>query len=458
MSEVNSNELTVLAQEILKKVGEYHRLRFANSNFIPGVSRIDPSGKTVGLLDLQYGVQAVLDGWWTEGRYARELQNALADYIGTKSALLTNSGSSANLLALFSLTSPELGDRALKPGDEVITVATGFPTTVNPIVQAGCVPVFLDLEPIEVGRYNIDISSLEEALSSKTKAIMIAHTLGNPFDVDTVLSFAKKHKLWLIEDTCDALGSTYDGKRVGSFGDIATLSCYPAHHITMGEGGAIFSSDPQLVKIIKSFRNWGRHCWCEPGCDNTCGKRFGWQLGRLPFAYDHKNSYSHIGFNLKATDMQAAIGLAQLRRIDEIVIQRKENFQFFRAALSRYESDLILPTHLEKADPSWFGFLITVREGSDFSRNEIVNFLGKHKILTRDLFAGNITRQPSFKNVNYRIIGDLRNADYAMNRTFWIGVQPAVSSEMREYVAHTFDRFFEERTAKRTGDVAVSDY
>jgi degT/dnrJ/eryC1/strS aminotransferase len=385
-------------------------------------------------------VDSSLDFWLTTGRYAQEFEIEFAKYMQKKYCLLTTSGSSANLLALTALTSPLLGKRRLKKGDEVITVAAGFPTTINPIIQNGLIPVFVD---VEIGTYNIKVDELEKALSDKTRAIMIAHTLGNPFNLDTVTTFAKKNKLFVVEDCCDAVGSLYDGKMVGTFGDIATVSFYPAHHITMGEGGAVLTDNPHLERAVKSFRDWGRDCYCEPGSNDTCGKRFTGQYGTLPKGYDHKYVYSHVGYNLKITDMQAAVGLAQLKKLPDFVNKRKNNFKKLYEGLKKFDEYLILPYATEKSDPSWFAFPITVKENDKFAKNQIVAHLEKNKILTRQLFAGNVTRQPAYEDVEYKVVGDLKNTDYIMNNTFFIGVYPGIDDVKMEYILKTFESFFE---------------
>jgi CDP-6-deoxy-D-xylo-4-hexulose-3-dehydrase len=369
-------------------------------------------------------VEAALDFWLTTGRFSEQFERQLARTVGVRKAILVNSGSSANLLAVSALTSPSLGDRALMPGDEVITCATGFPTTVNPIIQNRLVPVFLD---VHIPTYNLDPTRLRDAVTSRTKAIMIAHTLGNPFDLEAVLTVAREHKLWVIEDMCDALGAEYDGRNVGTFGDIATVSFYPAHHITMGEGGAVLTRSPALAKLVESFRDWGRDCWCEPGCEDTCGKRYQWQLGALPRGYDHKYIYSHIGYNLKATDVQAAIGVAQLKKLSGFISARRKNFDFLLEALRPFEKELILPEWDSRAKPSWFGFPITVRPGSAVTRNDLIQALDEARIGTRFLFGGNLVRQPAYRQAEFRVVGDLANADLVMNATFWLGLYPALS-------------------------------
>ena len=426
-----------IKSEIFKLVEEYYNEVFSKKEFTPGKSHIPVSGKVFNHEELNYIVESALDGWFTTGRFNDAFENQLAKFINTKRVITVNSGSSANLIALAALTSSELGDRRLKAGDEFITVAVSFPTTINPAVQYGLIPVFLDVNP---ATYNIDISRLEEALSDKTKAIIIAHTLGNPFDVEAVSAFAKKHNLWLIEDCCDALGATVNGKHVGTFGDLATLSFYPAHHITMGEGGAIFTKNSKLVTLIESFRDWGRDCWCAPGCENTCGKRFDWDLGDLPHGYDHKYIYSHFGYNLKITDMQAALGLAQLKKLPDFINTRKKNFEKLKMGLSHLQNKIILPEPTTGSNPSWFGFLITLKANAGISRNEIIAKLTDVNIGTRLLFAGDIRKQPYFKNVNYRCVGDLPNTENILNNTFWIGVTPMITDEMLDYIIGTLNK------------------
>lgn len=435
---MTEEQLLHLRAQIGELVRTYARAAFAPAAFVPGRSAIPPSGKVIGENEIANLVDAALDGWLTTGRFNEAFELKLAAYLGVAHAVTTNSGSSANLLALTALTSPQLGERALKPGDEVVTAAAGFPTTVNPILQNGLVPVFVDSS---IPTYNIDADKIEQAISGKTRAIMVAHTLGNPFDLDVVTRLAERHKLWLIEDCCDALGSTWHGRKVGSFGHIGTLSFYPAHHITMGEGGAVFTNDPALRRIVESFRDWGRDCWCAPGKDNTCGKRFSWQLGDLPFGYDHKYTYSHLGYNLKITDMQAAVGLAQLERIDEFVAARKRNFAYLKDRLAPLEEFLILPQATRGSDPAWFGFPITLREGCPFDRVDLMRFLDQNRIGTRLLFAGNLVRQPYFKDRPYRVAGDLPIADAIMARTFWLGAYPGLSSEMLDFVADKIGEF-----------------
>jgi CDP-6-deoxy-D-xylo-4-hexulose-3-dehydrase len=427
-----------LRRQILDLVGDYHAEAFPQRTFTPGASVVPVSGKVINAADIGAVVESALDGWFTTGRWAKEFERKLARFIGVRSASLVNSGSSANLVALSALTSPKLGDRALKPGDEVITVAAGFPTTVNPIFQNRLVPVFLD---VTLPTYEIDVTQLEAARSDRTKAVMIAHTLGNVFNLDAITSFCKANDLWLIEDCCDALGSTYKGQKVGTFGDIATVSFYPAHHITMGEGGAVLTDKPALKVLIESFRDWGRDCWCEPGVDNTCGKRFDWQLGSLPCGYDHKYTYSHVGYNLKATDMQAALGVSQIERLPEFISRRKENFAYLRAALASVSEFLQLPVAGEHADPSWFGFPIGVKPGAPFTRDQLTHELEAKKIGTRLLFAGNLLRQPAYEGLAYRVVGGMPNTDYVMNNVFWIGVYPGLTNEMLDFVAETIVAF-----------------
>jgi CDP-6-deoxy-D-xylo-4-hexulose-3-dehydrase len=426
-------------QQILDLVGRFAESKFRRQEFAPGTTPIPASGKVLGAPELQFLVDAALDGWLTAGRFNTHFEQRLARYIGIDYVMTTNSGSSANLLALSALTSHQLGDAALKPGNEVIAVAAGFPTTVNPILQNGLTPVFVD---IDIPTYNILPSRIEQAVSERTGAIMIAHTLGNPFDLSEVMRVARKYDLWVVEDCCDALGAVYQGKRVGTFGDVGTLSFYPAHHITMGEGGAVFTSNPDLKRIIESIRDWGRDCYCAPGKDNTCGKRFGWQLGQLPAGYDHKYTYSHLGYNLKITDMQAAVGLAQLDRIDRFVESRKANFQYLKERLRSIEEFVILPEATPDSDPSWFGFLITLRPDAPARRVDLLQYLDQYRIGTRLLFAGNLTRQPYFRGMEYRVQGSLENTDSVMNNTFWVGVFPGLTQEMLDYVVDRLETFF----------------
>jgi len=435
---MSTESLDQLRQQILALTRRYHERAFAQQPFVPGKSSVPVSGKVVDPVDLSSVVDATLDGWFTTGRWAKEFERKLARFVGVRSASFVNSGSSANLIALSALCSPSLGDRQLKPGDEVITVAAGFPTTVNPIIQNNLVPVFLD---VTIPGYEVDVTQLEMAYSPRVKAVMIAHTLGNVFDLDAVTEFCKKYNLWLIEDCCDALGSTWRGRHVGTFGDIATVSFYPAHHITTGEGGAVLTDKPALKVLIESWRDWGRDCWCDPGVDNTCGKRFGWQLGSLPCGYDHKYTYSHIGYNLKATDMQAALGLSQMDKLPTFIERRKHNFAYLKRALKDLESFLILPEATPNADPSWFGFPVAVKETSPFTRDQLVTELNAAKIGTRLLFAGNLLRQPAYSGIRHRVVGDLINTDFVMQNVLWLGVFPGLSDEMLEYIASTMHEF-----------------
>lgn len=427
-----------LRKEIFNLVAEYYAEKHKPKPFIPGETYIKYAGRVYDEKEMISLVDSALDFWLTVGRFAKQFENDFSKYLGVKDCILTNSGSSANLLAISALTSPKLGERRLRPGDEVVTTACAFPTTVNPIIQNNLIPVFMD---VDVGTYNIQTDKIEGTISKKTKAVFLAHTLGNPFNLDKILEICRKYNLWLIEDNCDALGSKYNEKYTGTFGHIATFSFYPAHHITMGEGGALVTNDSELKKLIVSFRDWGRDCWCEPGCDNTCGKRFGWQLGSLPFGYDHKYIYSHIGYNLKITDMQAAIGVEQLKKLPLFIKARKNNFKFLYEGLKKYEKYFILPDVELKADPSWFGFLLTVRKDAGFTRDEIVRYLEDNKIATRMLFAGNIIRHPSFEDVNYRVYEDLKNTDFIMNNAFWIGVYPGLKDKRINYILEKFGEF-----------------
>jgi CDP-6-deoxy-D-xylo-4-hexulose-3-dehydrase len=407
--------------------------------FVPGVTSIPASGKVVGSPEVMNMIDASMDAWLTTGRFNEEFESRLAHFVGVPHAITVNSGSSANLVAFATLTSPKLGDRAVRPGDEVISVAASFPTTVNPILQHGAIPVFVD---VDIPTYNIDVSKLEAALSDRTRAIMIAHTLGNPFNVGVVSDFARRHGLWLIEDCCDALGAEYRGRRVGTFGDLATLSFYPAHHITMGEGGAVLISNPELKAIAESFRDWGRDCYCAPGKENTCGKRFCWKLGDLPYGYDHKYTYTHVGFNLKISDMQAACALAQMDRLEGFIAARRHNFDYLHQRLRSVEDYLILPSATAESHPSWFGFLLTIRDGAENPRVDLLQYLDQYKIGTRLLFAGNLTRQPSMVGRDFRVAGDLINTDKIMNDTFWIGVYPGLTEEMLDFAAEKIETHF----------------
>jgi CDP-4-dehydro-6-deoxyglucose reductase, E1 len=435
---MNNAAAQALRQEIAALVERYAQISLAPQPFLPGLTVVPPSGKQLDATELKNMVDAALDGWLTAGRFNQEFEQRLAAFIGIEHLITVNSGSSANLVAFNTLTSPKLGARAIRPGDEVIAVAAGFPTTVNPILQFGAVPVFVDVNPLTL---NIDAALMEAAIGPKTKAVMLAHALGNPFNLDRVCELCEKHGLWLVEDCCDALGSTYRDRMVGTFGDIATLSFYPAHHITMGEGGAVFTRHAELKTIAESFRDWGRDCYCAPGKDNTCGKRFCWKLGELPEGYDHKYTYSHLGYNLKITDMQAACGLAQLDKAPRFIRARKEHFEFLSRRLQRCEEFIQLPQATEHSDPSWFGFPITLKESSPVSRLDLVTYLDQQKVGTRLLFAGNLTRQPSMAGAHYRVAGQLTETDRVMNQTFWIGVHPALTPDMLEYAASHIEAY-----------------
>jgi CDP-6-deoxy-D-xylo-4-hexulose-3-dehydrase len=433
----NAKTLALRAQ-IAALVDEYAAIALAPQPFLPAASAVPPSGKVIGAQELKNMVEASLDGWLTTGRFNAAFEKKLAAFIGVKHLITVNSGSSANLVAFSTLTSPKLGARAIQQGDEVIGVAAGFPTTVNPILQFGAVPVFVDVDPLT---HNIDASKIEAAISPKTKCIMLAHSLGNPFNLDVVTALCKKYNLWLVEDCCDALGTTYRGQMVGTYGDIATLSFYPAHHITMGEGGAVFTKHDELKTIAESFRDWGRDCYCQPGKDNTCGKRFCQQLGDLPYGYDHKYTYSHLGYNLKITDMQAACGLAQLEKAPQFIQARKDNFAFLKQRLAACAEFVHLPVATEHSDPSWFGFPITLKDDCPVSRLDLLTYLDQNKVGTRLLFAGNLTRQPYMLGAKYRVSGDLRNTDNVMNNTFWIGVQPSLTRDMLEFAAQKIEAY-----------------
>jgi CDP-6-deoxy-D-xylo-4-hexulose-3-dehydrase len=426
-----------LRAQILDLVREYHAAAWPPREFTPGAP-VPVSGRVFGPEDVVNLVDASLDFWLTTGRFAADFERTFARFFGLRHAMLCNSGSSANLLALSALTSPKLGERQLRPGDEVITVAAGFPTTVNPILLNNLVPVYLD---VELGTYNVDVSLLEAAVGPRTRAVMIAHTLGNPFDLDAVTDLVRRHRLWLIEDNCDALGSRYRGRLTGTFGDVATVSFYPAHHITMGEGGAVVTDTPLLKTLVESFRDWGRDCWCDPGKENTCGKRFDWQLGDLPHGYDHKYTYSHIGYNLKLTDMQAAVGLTQMAKLPQFIDARRRNWALLHEGLERHGEYLLLPRATAHSEPSWFGYLISVRPEAPFTRNELTAHLEAHNVATRLLFGGNLLRQPAHRERPHRVVGELRNSDYVMNQTFWIGVYPGLSAAALEYVIDTIGEF-----------------
>lgn len=428
-----------IRNQIAALVSQYAEIQYAEKEFVPGESVVPPSGKVIGETELQYMVDASLDGWLTTGRFNDQFEEELANYIGVKHLITVNSGSSANLVAFSTLTSPKLGPRAIQKGDEVIGVAAGFPTTVNPIVQFGAIPVFVD---VDSETHNIDADLIEAAISPKTKAIMLAHTLGNPFNLEKVKAICEKHHLWLIEDCCDALGATYNGQHVGTFGDIATCSFYPAHHITMGEGGAVFTNDSKLAVIAESFRDWGRDCYCKPGCDNTCGTRFNMQLGSLPQGYDHKYTYSHLGYNLKISDMQAACGLAQLKRLPEFVEKRNANFDYLSKRLASLTDYIDLTKPTANSTPSWFGFPITVKESAGINRVDLTKYLDQYKIGTRLLFAGNLIRQPYFEGIEYRVVGSLENTDKTMNQTLWLGIYPGLDKPQLDYIAEKLEEFF----------------
>jgi CDP-4-dehydro-6-deoxyglucose reductase, E1 len=431
-----------IRSKILGLVKEYYQEKFVEKPFIPGESTVRYAGRVFDVNELVHLVDSSLDFWLTAGPNAEAFETEMAEFMGTKDAILVNSGSSANLVAISSLTSPKLIDRQLKPGDEVITVASGFPTTVTPIIQNRLIPVFVD---VDLGTYNAIPELIEQAITPKTKAIFLAHTLGNPFDLGFVTGMAKKHNLWLVEDNCDALGSRYEEKLTGTFGDISTISFYPAHHMTMGEGGCVVTNNEELARIARSFRDWGRDCYCASGEDNTCGIRFTQQFGDLPYGYDHKYIYSHIGYNLKVTDMQAAVGREQLKKLPGFIKKRKENFSVLYSGIKKFSDRLILPCTLERSDPSWFGFLLTVKENQNFKRTELVQFLNNNKIHTRNLFAGNLIRQPAFKNIEMRIAGDLKNTDFIMNNTFFIGVYPGLGKQEIDYIIEKFIEFFQTR-------------
>ena len=436
---MSSNQKLEIRKKILDLVKVYSDINFTDNNFIEGITEVPVSGKVIGTLELQNMVEASLDGWLTTGRFNTNFEERLAAFLGIKCLLTVNSGSSANLIAFSTLTSAKLKERSIQKGDEVITVAAGFPTTVNPIIQFGATPVFVD---VKIPTYNVNEDLVESAITKKTKAIMLAHTLGNPFNVKRIKEICDKYGLWLIEDSCDALGSKFNNQYVGTFGDLATLSFYPAHHITMGEGGAVFTNSKKLERIAESFRDWGRDCYCEPGKDNTCNKRFAWKLGDLPFGYDHKYTYSHLGYNMKITDMQAACGLAQLDRLDNFINMRKENFNFLYKNLKDLNDFLILPQAEKNSEPSWFGFPLSLRENNKYNRNDLINYLNNNKIGTRLLFSGNLIKQPYMKDVNFRVHEQLKNTDFIMNNTFWIGLYPGLSNKHLEYLILKIKNFF----------------
>ena len=436
---MESEKSKEIRRKILDLAKSFSNINFEEKEFSSDFSDVPVSGKVIGSLEIQNMIEASLDGWLTTGRFNKEFEERLATFIGIKCLLTVNSGSSANLIAFSTLTSPKLKEKAIQKGDEVISVAAGFPTTVNPIIQFGAIPVFID---VKIPTYNIDENLVEEAITKKTKAIMLAHTLGNPFNVKRIKEICDKYNLWLIEDSCDALGSKFNGQYVGTFGDLATLSFYPAHHITMGEGGAVFTNSKKLERIAESFRDWGRDCYCEPGKDNTCNKRFSWQLGDLPFGYDHKYTYSHSGYNMKITDMQAACGVAQLDRLEGFIKKRKENFNYLYKNLKELEEFLILPEAEKNSDPSWFGFPLSLRKNNKFSRNDLIKYLNDNKIGTRLLFSGNLTKQPYMKDINFKVQGELKNTDFVMENTFWIGLYPGLSLKHLDYSCNKIKYYF----------------
>jgi CDP-6-deoxy-D-xylo-4-hexulose-3-dehydrase len=428
--------------EIRRLVKEYYQQAFKAQAFVPGQTPVHYAGRVFNEAELLNAVDAILDFWLTAGRFAKEFETKLAEYLQLEYAMLVNSGSSANLLALTALTSHLLGDRRLRPADEVITVAAGFPTTVNPIIQNGMIPVFVD---IEVGTYNIRPEDVKAAIGPKTRAIFLAHTLGNPYDLDAISEIAQEYELFLVEDCCDALGSTYKGRQVGTFGQVSTFSFYPAHHITLGEGGAVATDDDKIARAVKSLRDWGRDCYCHPGENNRCGKRFSGQYGNLPYGYDHKYVYSHIGYNLKATDMQAAIGVEQLKKLPDFCARRRKNFSLWQEGLSQWTDLFILPQATDGADPAWFAYPIAVRGNAGFSRTELTNFLDENRIETRNLFGGNLLRQPAYQDIIYRVSGSLENSDTIMNNTFFLGTYPGLSNEMIDYSLSTIAAFLGSR-------------
>lgn len=435
-------DIKQLRKEIIEKTIEYYLTRFAQKEFIPGKTKVNYAGRVFNQQELTNAVEASLDFWLTEGRFSEEFAEKIAEFLSVENVLLTNSGSSANLLAFSALTSEKLGEKRLKPGDEVISVAAGFPATVTPIIQYGLIPVFVD---VEIPTYNIDVEMMRKAITSKTRCIFIAHTLGNPFNLDAVMELANEHNLWVIEDNCDAFGSEYKRKKTGTFGHLSTISFYPAHHITTGEGGAICTNDSQLAQLVRAFRDWGRDCYCSGGENNTCGKRFSQQFGNLPFGFDHKYVYSEIGYNLKMTDIQAAIGAAQMDKLPEFCERRKENFREWNRIFSKYPNYFILPKATENSNPAWFAFIVTLKNGVPFTRDEITQYLNNNLIETRNLFAGNMTKQPGFINKNWRIADHLNNTDYIMNNTFFLGTYPGLTKEMFDYTQRMLEEFFKSK-------------
>lgn len=438
-NKVSTVETEKIKQEIFSLIENYSKLVHTTPKFIPGQSSVPISGKVFDHTEIQHIVESAMDGWFTTSRFNTKFEKEISSFIGIKKALTVNSGSSANLLAVAALTDESWGDKAIKPGDEFITTPVSFPTTINPFLLYGLKPVFVDAH---IPTYNINVDEIEKAISPKTKAIAVAHTLGNPFNITRIAEIAKKYNLWLIEDCCDALGAKYDGKHVGIFGDIGTLSFYPAHHITMGEGGAIFTNNSKMAVILESFRDWGRDCWCETGMDNTCGKRYNWKLGNLPEGYDHKYTYSRIGYNLKITDMQAALGLAQLKKLNSFVEKRKHNFNRLKKGLQSLSDKIILPEATPNSDPSWFGFLITIKEKTGITRSHVIEQLNEKKIATRLLFAGDIRKQPYFKKIEYRDSGTFFNTEIILNNTFWVGVTPMINDDMIDYVIESIHSIF----------------
>ncbi len=432
-----------IRKEIFGLVQEFYQAKFANQLFTPAKDEVRYAGRVFDHREIERLVDASLDFWLTGGRFTEEFELEFADFVDADYAILTNSGSSANLLALSALTSPLIGEKRLKPGDEVIAVAAGFPTTVNPIIQNGMVPVFVD---VELGTYNASVDEIRKAIGPKTRAIFLAHTLGNPYDLEAIAELVKEHDLWLIEDCCDALGSRYNGEHVGSFGHVATCSFYPAHHITIGEGGMVFTDDPMISRAATSFRDWGRDCYCKGGENNTCGKRFSGQYGQLPYGYDHKYVYSHIGYNLKVTDMQAAIGVEQMKKLPDFIDARKTNFERWKQGFEKWTDHFVLPYASEKADPSWFAFPVSVKDEAPFTRTELTDYLATHHVETRNVFAGNLLKQPAYLDIDRRVVGDLPNTEFVMNNTFFLGTYPGLTTEKIEYALDVIDRFIAEKT------------